>query len=49
MTGDQFGVGGDLSDKFADVFDQSFNTSAALQIDKRKSPREEVVSKMNHV
>ena len=33
----------------ADVFRQSFNTAATLQIDKRKTSGEEIVAKMDHV
>lgn len=49
MAGDQFRTGGNLGRQFADVLRQSFDTASAVNIDKRKTPREEIIAEVDHV
>src|SRR5689334_5016810 len=49
MAGNQFGARGYLFKQGGDVCDESFNTAATLQVDKRKHPRKEVIAEVDHI
>ena len=49
MAGDQFSSRRNLPDNLSDVFDQALDTSAAIQVHKRKSTGEEIVAEVNDV
>src|SRR5262249_6262067 len=49
MAGNDLGVGRNLCQGIADVFDQSFDAAAATQINEREHAREEIVAHMHDV
>ncbi len=49
MARNQFRVRRNFADQLADVFDQTLDTPATLQIHKRKPTRKEIIPEMNYI